>query len=446
MKPHCFLLAVFGVAMPALAQNEPVVVAPVEGRELRFNWPRNGDVYVRDVRNVTLPPGRARLQLQGLSQIVGDSAAYAPSLKLAPPARLIKSLPALKMGDAPSKPASVSFFDSFLGQRVTLLQETRTGEKTISGILRWTDGHYSLETADGILYTPSGQWLLPGTLKPATTPSGKADPGGKEPVRGNAPNSYDPVWLVEGGGRTQVEANYAVKDLSWTPRYTGFLSPDRKSVQMQGSILLSTPDDFDFRGAIFKIVDAEGIVQIADNTDLRAGTTAIGFWSGVFTVTQALSFYNGDWTKNIGAEYSYAPVQRTYKTLENGGAFLPRGPLTLWQQSEDGTTRPSNFENFGATKAEAALILPLSDQTTDSSVLRVVSSNKLLNPVTREVVITWKVRGREGGPALSITDTLPDEASIKEASLQPVENSGRTLRFEVSGTTEFSYRFQIPNR
>jgi hypothetical protein len=90
--------------------------------------------------------------------------------------------------------------------------------------------------------------------------------------------------------------------------------------------------------------------------------------------------------------------------------------------------------------------LPLSDQTSESSVLRIVSSNKLLNPQTREVVITWKVRGKEGGPTLSITDTLPDEASIKETSLQPVENNGRTLRFEVSGTIEFSYRFQIPNR
>lgn len=441
MKLSLLSLAVSGISLPALAQNEPVVVAPVEGRELRFNWPRSGDVFVRDVRNVILPAGRARLQLQGLSQIAGDAASYAPNLKIGAPAKLLKSLPTLKFGAPPPRPESVSFFDGFLGQRVSLLQETRTGEKVVSGILRFTDGRYSLETNDGILFAPSGQWILPGTLKAANNPT-KVE---KEAATSDAPNSYDPVYLVDGAGKTTVEANYTLKDLSWAPRYTGFLSPDRKSVQMLGAITLSTPADFDFRGAIFKLVDAEGIVQIADNTELRAGTTALGFWSGVFTVTQSLSFYNGDWTKNIGSEAEYAPVQRTYKTVENGGAFLPRGPLTLWQQNEDGTTKPSNFESFGATVPAAPLILPLSDQTRESSVLRVVSSNKLLNPQTREVIVTWKVRGKEGGPALFVTDTLPEDASIKEASLKPTENNGRTLRFEVIGTAEFSYRFQIPN-
>lgn len=440
MKPCYLFCAVFGVSFPAWAQTEPIVVAPVEGRELRFNWPRSGDVYVRDVRRVTLPAGRSRLQLQGLRPIAGDAASYAPSLKLGAPTRLIKSLPSLKI-DAPPSPGAAGFFESFQGQRVSLLQETRGGEKIISGILRSTDGRYSLETADGILYAPSGQWILPGTAK-GDAPQSAAINGQKS----DAPNAYDPVWLVEGGGATQVEANYTLHDLSWTPRYTGFLSPDRKSVQMQGSVLLSTPSDFDFRGALFKLVDAEGIVQIADNSDLRAGTTAVGFWNGNFSVRQALSFFNGEWAKNIGSENDYAPVQRTYRTLENGGSFLPRGPLTLWQQNEDGTTRPSNFESFGSTSPDAPLILPLADQTTQSSVWRVVSSNKLLNPQTREVIITWKVRGREGDPVLSITDTLPDGASIKEASLQPAENNGRTLRFEVSGSAEFSYRFQIPNR
>ena len=429
--------------IPAFAQSEPIVVAPVEGRELRFNWRRTGNVFVRDVRVVTLPAGRSRLQMQGLSQVAVDAADYTPSLKLAAPTKLIKSLPALPIGAAPPKPASVSFFGSFQGQRVSLIQETRTGEKTVSGILRWTDGSYSLETADGILFAPKGQWILPGPLKAPTATNEQA---AKEPVRDNAPNSDDPVWLVEGEGRTQVEANYSVAGLSWTPRYAGFLAPDRKTVQMQGSVLLSTPKEFDFRGAIFKLVDDEGIVKIADDTELRAGTTAVGFWNGTFTISQSLSFYNGEWAKNIGSEEEYAPVQRTYKTLENGGAFLPRGTLALWRQSEDGTTTLSNFENFGATKGDSPLILPLSDLTRESSVLRVVTTNKLLNPQTREVVITWKVRGKEGGPSLSITDTLPDEASIKESSLKPVENSGRTLRFEVVGGAEFSYRFQIPNR
>lgn len=444
MKSLLLFLAISGISTPIIAQTEPLVVAPVEGRELRFNWPRSGDVFMRDVRAVTLPGGRSRLQLQGLGQIAGDAAAYAPNLKIGAPARLLKSLPTPKTGTSAPKRETASFFESFIGQRVSLVQENKGGEKVVSGILRLTDGRYSLETEGGILFAPGGQWLLPGALKPDSK-AGKTE-AGKTERETEAPSAFDPVYLVEGSGQTAVEANYTLKDLSWAPRYTGFLSPDRTKVQMQGAITLSTPDNFDFRGAIFKLVDAEGIVKIADDTELRAGQTALGFWNGVFTVTQALSFYNGEWTKNIGSDGEYAPVQRTYKTVENGGAFLPRGPLTLWQQSEDGTTKPSEFESFGATASAAPLILPLSDQTDESSVLRVVSSNKLLNPQTREVIITWKVRGKEGGPALSITDTLPDGASIKEASLKPTENSGRTLRFEARGTTEFSYRFQIPTR
>lgn len=444
MKSPLLYLAILGVSLPALAQDEPIVVAPVEGRQLRFNWPRSGDVYVRDIRSVTLPVGRSRLQLQGLGKVVGDSAAFAATLKLSPPTKLVKSLPGLTLRSPASTPKTdrVTFFDSFIGQRVSLLQETRTGEKTTSGILRLTDGRYSLETPNGVLYNPTGQWIFPGTVEPTTNEPAKES---SSPVRNDVPNSIDPIWLLEGNGRTEVEADYVVKNLSWAPRYTGFLSADRKTVQMQGSILLSTPDDFDFRGASFKLVDAEGIVPLSDTTELRAGTTAVGFWNGVFNITQALSFFNDDWSKNIGSELEYAPVQRTYKTVENGGAFLPRGPLTLWQQNEDGTTRPSNFDNFGTTQAASPLILPLSDQTKESSVLRIVASNKLLNPQTREVIITWKVRGNEGGAPLSITDTLPEGASIKESSLKPVENNGRTLRFEVTGGADFTYRFQIPN-
>jgi hypothetical protein len=440
MKTFILCLTALCCMLPVYAQNEPIVVARVEGREMRFNWPRSGNVFVRDVRTINLPAGRSRLQLEGLSQVVADSATYAASLRLSPPAKLIKSLPPLKLGSTP-KPASATFFDNFVGQRVTLLQETRTGEKTVSGILRLTDGRYSLETADGILYAPSGQWILPQPLKQSTPATTEADA-----VRNATPNAVDPVCLVAGNGKTQVEADYVINNMSWSPRYTGFLLPDRKTIQMQGAILLTTPNDFDFRGAIFKLVDPEGIVQIADDTEIRSGVTAVSFWSGVFNVQQALSFYNTDWNKNIGSEYDYVPVQHTYKTQENGGAFLPRGSLTLWQQNEDGTTFPSNFENFGSTKADSPLILPLSDHTKESTVVRTVTSNKLLNPQTREVVISWKVRSREGGPTLSITDTLPDDADIKETSLKPVENSGKTLRFEVTGTTEFSYRFQIPNR
>jgi hypothetical protein len=444
MKSPLLLLTVLGVCLPAVAQDEPLVVAPVQGRQLRFNWPRTGDVYVRDIRSVTLPAGRSRLQLQGLNKTIGDSASFAATLKLSPPTRLIKSLPTpTSRTSAPApKTDRVTFFDSFIGQRVSLLQETRTGEKTVTGILRLTDGRYSLETPTGILYNPTGQWIFPGTVELTTNEPAKE---GAAPVRNDLPNSFDPIWLLEGNGRTEVEADYIVKNLSWTPRYTGFLSADRKSVQMQGSILLSTPDDFDFRGAAFKLVDAEGVVPLADTTELRAGTTAVGFWNGVFNITQALSFFNGDWAKNIGSENGYALVQRTYKTVENGGAFLPRGPLTLWQQNEDGTTQPSNFDNFGTTQAASPLILPLADQTTESSVLRVVTSNKLLNPQTREVIINWKVRGNQEGAPLSITDSLPPDASIKESSLKPVENNGRTLRFEVVGNADFTYRFQIPN-
>jgi hypothetical protein len=417
MKPQIFLFALLSFPLTVGAQE--TVVAPIEGRDLRFDLPRSGDVFARDVRSVTLPAGRAKLQIEGLRALQGDGAGNI-TLRLDEPAKVLQNL-------APSVPAKGYSISNFIGQRVSLVQSSAddpTKSKTISGILRYSDSRYSLETGEGTLFGPMGTWLLPNL-------------SGKE-----SGISDDPQWLVEGAGKTRVESSYRLPNLAWSPRYVGFLSTDRKSVELQGWVDMSAPDNFDWRGANFTFTDGDGSFKLPADILPRGGKSSLAFWNAKFSVVQSLSFFNGEWMKTMS---SFQPTLRTYKTVENGGAFLPRGPLTIWQQIENGTARPSNFESFGATTATTPLILPLSDSTTAATVKRVVTSNKLLNPQTREVIITWQYRGQVNGATLSITEILPADASIKESSLKPVENDGRQLRFEVNGeSAEFTYRFQLP--
>ncbi len=413
MKSQLLLLAL--LVFPLTAGAQETVVAPIEGRDVRFSLPRSGDVYARDIRSVTLPTGRAKLQIEGLRALLGDGAG-AITLRLDEPAKVLQNL-------APNVPSKAYSIANFIGQRVSLVQGVND-TKSVSGILRYSDGRYSLETPEGTIFGTTGTWLLPNV-------------GGKE-----VSVSDEPQWLVEGAGKTRVESDYKLSNLSWAPRYVGFLSTDRKNVELQGWVDMSAPDNFDWRGVNFTFADSEGVFKLPSGIVPRGGKSSLAFWNGKFSVIQTLSFYNSEWTRSMS---DFQPTQRTYKTVENGGAFLPRGPLTLWQQNENGTTRPSNFDSFGATTATTPLILPLSDTTSAAMVKRVVTSNKLLNPQTREVVITWQYRGQANGTALSITDTLPYGASIKESSLKPVESSGSQLRFEVSGeSTDFTYRFQLP--
>lgn len=423
-----FLSLLFLAPLARAQENAPVAVAPPEGRQLAITLPKGAPALVRDRRSVTLGGGRSLLRFPEVAQ--GDSLDES-SLQLS----LNRSVAVLRQESGNfSLPAYG--LSAFVGKQITLLRPLGSaGERAVTGKLLQASNPVLLETAEGVLLNPPGVWVLPRA--------------GASDTRSNSGDSFQ--WLVEAaqGGSFPIEATYATSNLSWAARYTATLAPARDRLSLRGWLSLTNSTQTAFPNATLTLRDANGVAfEWPRAVTIPREGTQLAYVAADVPVKETLIYDNGaPFLQPING----ANPQRAM-TLENSlanglGVYLPQGALSLWQGEAGQTLRLDRTPNWGGFRPDDVIGVPLGAESS-ITIDRYIASSKLLNPVTREVVVAWKVAAQNGSSNVTIIDNVPPRFKLTSATQKPVSVANNRLRFEVNVTAnmpvEFRYTVEVP--
>ena len=413
----------------AFAQDAPLVVAPAAG-DLQISIPfaPGQPSLVRDRRVVSLPTGRSTLRFSD-----APSALDKASLQLG----IDRSVAVLSQK---SGVLSDNSFDltSFVGKQIALLRPLGSaGEKGVTGKLLRASSPVLLETGEGILLDPPGVWLLP------REPNSNLGAG--------AANGFQ--WLLEAarGGEWTADALYATPHLGWNAGYIATLSPARDRLSLRATLNFQNGSGASFRDAKVSLRDEDGTAFAPP----RAVTLGAGETPQILAATdvavQETLIFDAENGRRFDAVIQNAHPQRSM-TLENSapnglGIYLPVGTLALWQGDGAATLRLDKIAKWGGFWPDALISVPLGTENS-VSISRFIASSKLLNPITREIVVAWLVTTESGSPRVTIIDNLPPRFKLTGATLKPVAASDNELRFETQISSdkpvEFRYTVEVP--
>lgn len=413
--------------------DAPLIAPPVKSRDLSIELVGGGIALVRDARRLTLASGANRLRLVGI-----PATRTTLGLNVSPRVRVLRDL-----GSRAPASAAVENFDlaRFVGQKITILRPVGNEEKAVTGVLLSLQP-LLLDTGQGVLLNPNGQFVLP---------SGAT----KTPVAG-APAAPDdskaePEWILGApqSGAYLAEYRYQLSGMSFAPQYTATLEGER--VRLEGVVNVQNDLDAattrDLRGA--SLVVAGGKLRFSPPVELSTGLNSLGFVSGEAPLRARFSF-----RRSTPFEQSFENqlAQRSVfieNTGDNGlGVFLPPGKLVLnrttTQNGAPTTSLISQNDGWGGFAPGGQVDLPLGPSDT-VKVSRKVSS-RLLNPVTREWTVEFSVRSDE---ALALFEPLPLNARLGEASPKPDVAPDGTLSWILAPSNDpisIKYSIEVPEK
>ncbi len=389
--------------VPPIPADAPLAAPPIVARDLTVEVVGNTIALVRDARPLTLANGANRLRLAGI-----PAARTTLGLSVSPRVRILREL-----GERLPPSVAVENFDlsKFLGQKITILRVVGNEEKPATGTLLSLQP-LLLETADGVLLNPSGQFVLPSS-------AGKALPGAAAAASDD--NKAEPEWILgaPASGSYVAEYRYQLKGLSASPLYTATLQGEL--VRLEGVMLvqndLGEATTRDLRG--HSLVVAGGTVRFAAPVQLNPGLNSFGFASGEAPLQARFSFRR---STPFEQSFQNALAARSVfieNTAQNGlGVFLPTGRLvlnrTIQQNGAPTTSLLSQSDNWGGFAPGGQIDLPLGPS--DSVKVSRTVTSRLLNPVTREWTVEFSVQSDQ---TLALLEPIPDNARLGETSPKP---------------------------
>ncbi len=384
--------------------DAPLVAPPIGARDLTVEIVGNNIALVRDARRVQLQSGANRLRLVGI-----PTTRTTLGLSVSPRVRVLREL-----GQRLPFSVAAENFDlsKFLGQKITILRTVGNEEKAATGILLSLQP-LLLDTGDGVLLNPSGQFVLPSSS--SAKPKTPAAPALSDDTKA------EPEWILGAPsiGDYLAEYRYQLTGLSASPLYTATLQDER--VRLEG--VMNVQNDVgegatrDLRG--LSLVVAGGTVRFAAPVNLNLGLNVFGFASGEAPLRARFSFrrstpfeqsfQNGLATRSVFIE----------NTAANGlGVFLPPGKLILnrsvLQNGVPVTSLVSQTDKWGGFAPEGQIDLPLGPS--DSVKVSRTVSSRLLNPVTREWTVEFSVQSDQ---TLALIEPIPQNARMGDATPKP---------------------------
>lgn len=427
------LLAPLIWAPIAAAQNSapvavaPVAVAPAANRQIALTLTKNLPALVRDRRTVSLPTGRASLRFP---EVPTGDALDADSLQLS----LDGAVKVLRQDGAIAAAPGYGLAN-FVGKTVSLLRpQTGGGEKSLVGTLLSAASPVLLETPEGVLLNPTGVWVLPREGRENAAPGGA---GGAS-------------WQVESSraGDFAADLLYATPKLGWSARYAATLSPERNRLNFRGWLAFENGTGAAFPAVEMSLRDGNGTVFSGPRgANLGLGETQIAYVAADVPVAESLIFATpggAPFSQSIGGAHPQRSMTLENSTQNGLGTYLPQGSLALWQSGADRALRLDKVASWGNFSPADIISVPLGVEPT-IFIDRTIASSKLLNPVTREITVAWKITTGGAARALTILDNVPARFRLTGATLKPATVVNNQLRFEtnVSASTPVEFRFTV---
>ncbi len=400
--------------------DAPLVSAPIAARDLSVEIVGNNIALVRDARRLQLQSGPNRLRLVGV-----PTTRTTLGLNITPRVRILRDLGARP----PAFVSSQEKFDlsKFIGQKITILRPVGTDEKAVTGTLLSVEP-VLLDTTQGILLNPTGQFILPAGSAKAQVPA----------TFNPDDTKAEPEWILGApqAGEYLAEYRYQLAGLKYAPSYTATLQDDR--VRLEG--VINVQNDLgeeatnDLRGMSLAVAD--GTVKFAAPVALTLGSNSFGFASGEAPLQSRYSFQRSTAFEQSFQDQFASRSVFIDNTAQNGlGVFLPPGTLVLnrttVQDGQPTTSLVSQNNNWGGFTPGGQIDLPLGPSNS-VKVSRTVTS-QLLNPVTREWTVEYSIRSDQ---QLALTEPIPSNARLQEAEPKPDTTNPYALRWVLPSSDE----------
>lgn len=423
-----------GTVIAPIPADAPLASPSIGSRDLTVELVGNNTALVRDARRLQLQNGPNRLRLVG----VPDTRTTL-GLNVTPRVRILRDL-------GPRPPASgavIERFDlaKFVGQKITILRPVGNEEKASTGTLLSVQP-LLLETGDGVLLNPAGQFVLPSATTRAQVPSASLAPSSDD-------IKVEPEWILGAPqeGNYLAEYRYQLTGLKFAPLYTATLQDDRVRLEGVVNVQNDLPEAAtnDLRG--MSLVVANGTVRFAAPVQLNQGANAFGFASGEAPLRSRFSFRRSTpFEQSFQSQLATRSVFIENTAQNNLGVFLPTGTLilnrTFQQNGQPTTSLVSQTESWGGFAPGGQIDLPLGPSNS-VKVSRTVT-NRLLNPVTREWTVEFSIQSDE---QLALSEPLLPNARLQTSSPKADTSEQNVLRWTLPPSNDLisvKYTIETP--